>query len=195
MQENWNADLQGSHKAGLAHFLSFPLPAAAGARAQPVIQDLNKSPADLGIAESRRLRRDVFLQVWGVPPDVIGATESSNRATAFQAEKNLRRNRLVPDWESRRNWLQCRFFEPMGGREPEYPGGWIVGYRPPRLDDVETKTEIIKSASHALPHNAILRAAGEDPVEGGDDLYFVPNTVTPLTLAQLRGGRLEAPEE
>lgn len=174
-KQEWSESLSGPTRAGMAHFLGYDYPPAGSGRAGVAIKELSHSPADLDMENARKNRRDAILQVWRVPPNVIGATESSNRATAHEAEVFLRRNRTVPDLESRRNWQQTRFFDSRGSTPPEYPGGWIVMYRLPKLKNPETEAALMQAAPYAFPHNAILRAGGQEPVENGDARFFVPD--------------------
>jgi len=176
----WRQDLQGAAKSGVAHFIGIPQgPVAGGAGSGRgiVVHDLARSPADMEMEESRKARRDLILQVWRVPQDVVGATESSNRSTAYQAEVFIRRNRTIPDLEARRNWLQQRFFEPFFGPEPEFPGGWVLTYKVPSLDDPELRASLLTTTPYVFDQNELRAAAGEQAVDGGEGRYYLPEKI------------------
>lgn len=178
-EEKWRQDLSGPHRSGVAHFIGIPDPPAnAGRQARSVtVHDLARSPADLEADESGKTRRDTILQVWRVPQSVIGATESANRATALMGEIHIRRNRTIPDLESRRNWLQARFFEPIQTSDAEFPGDWVLAYRLPKLEDEELRRDLMTAAPHVFSQAALLEAAGLPAVEGAEDRHFVPENV------------------
>lgn len=178
-EQAWRQDLTGPYRSGVAHFIGVPDPAPNQGRVarSVTVHDLARSPADLEANESRRARRDAILQVWRVPQATIGATESANRAVAREAERFIRKNRTIPDLEHRRSFLQGRFLEPYLRAEPEYPGGWILSYRLPALEDEDLRAELMQSAPYLFTHNALLEAAGEEPVDGGKTRYFLPPSV------------------
>jgi len=178
-QAAWRAH-SGPRHAGYTHFVGYPpLQPGVGGTAGIVVKDLAHSPADIQVEEGQKNRRDAILQVWRVPPAIIGQTESSNRATAREAESFVRTNRVTPDLESRRNWLQVRFFEPRppNGR-PEYEGDWIVGYRLPPLDPEDDRVELMKAEPRGFLENDVRTAAGLRPIDGGDDRYFLEEVET-----------------
>lgn len=177
MEERWMSGLGGRGKAGLPYFLGTP---AGIDKAEITIHDLQKTAADMPLAELRREEFDTILMVFGVPPDVVGRTESSNRSTAYMAKKNLRDNTIVPDLEARRRFLQHRFFGRVGGRAAEYLGEerLIVHYTLPPLIDQEVRAELIKALPYAFSQNQVLAVAGMEGVEGGDRRWFVPAGIT-----------------
>lgn len=172
-EASWRAH-QGPRHAGYAHFVGYSEGVPGSGKPSILVKDLSHSPADLDLEEGQKARRDAILQVWRVPQAVIGATESSNRATAREAERFIRRNRITPDLESRRNWLQQRFFEPRAptGR-PEFEGEWIVAYRLPPLDPEEDRIALMTSEPRGFRENDVFRAAGVEPIKGGEDRYFL----------------------
>lgn len=180
LEEEWLGRLQGRGKLGLPHFIGTP----PGLDLREItVRDLQKSPADLELVDMRKEEADTILMVFGVPPDTIGRTESSNRATAFQAEKNLRGNTVIPDLESRRRFLQHRFF---GEGRGEYLGEdrLLVHYAMPPLIDHEVRAELIRALPYAFDQNKVLGVAGFDPVEGGERRWFVPAGITVRDLSE-----------
>lgn len=173
-ESKWRDALSGPSRAGMAHFLGYNAP--MNGRAGVTVHDLSHSPSDLDMVAASQAVRDKILQVWRVPPDVVGVTENSNRATAHEAQRALRENRIIPDLERRRDLLQWRFFGERSGESPEFEGDFTLAYRLPKLED-PAAAELVKALPYAFPHNAILRAAGREPVEGGDVRYFVPDGV------------------
>lgn len=177
-EEKWRTATAGPLRAGMAFFMGYPAPAAGSGRSGVSVEQLSHSPSDMDLEVASKNDRDAILQVWRVPPDVVGITEKgSNRATSHAAEQFMRDNRTVPDLESRRNWLQNRFFEPFQGGKAEYEGGWILDYRLPDLVNPEDQIDVIKSIPWAFSQAQIQAAAGVDAVEGSEERWGVPDAV------------------
>lgn len=177
-EEKWRAANSGPLRAGGAFFIGYPQPVGGSGRVGVTVDQLSYSPSDMDLEVASKNDRDAILQVSRVPPDTVGITEKgSNRATSYQARIFLQENRTVPDLESRRNFLQERFFEPFHGGPPEYAGGWILGYRLPKITDTETELKLMASTPWAFTQNQLLTAAGQAPADGGDERYGVPDGI------------------
>jgi hypothetical protein len=116
----------------------------------------------------RRFSRDTVFQVAGVPPELLGVIESSNRATIDASETLFANWVLQPELESFRATLQERI-------APEFDERLIVDYA---FDDVTDK-DFVKAMATAAPWSRRMdewRAAqGLDPLgpEAGGELFPV----------------------
>jgi phage portal protein BeeE len=192
MEEGWNAKLGGALRQAAVHFLGIPPNVKA---ADVIVQDLQKTAADLEASKLREAERDVIVQVFGVSPDVIGASQNSNRATATQAAKNMRENVLSPRLEAKRRFFQARFFDQRGDRPAEYLGEdrMVVAFELPELVDEEHRLETMKAAPYVATENEWRAVQGLPPVEGGDTRRFMPLGIQAVDIND--DGARDAPAE
>jgi len=123
---------------------------------------------NLQMVPLREFERDVILQTWGVPPEIMGILESSNRATIAAAGYLYARWVLVPRLEFFRAALQERLV-------PEYDDRLILDYASPVEDDAELGLEAAKVAPWALDVNEWRRMAGHAPTdEPWGELHAMP---------------------
>ena len=124
----------------------------------------------------------MLVQVWGVSPDTIGASANSNRATAYQAKKNLRENTITPRLESRQRFFQSRFFDARGDRPAEYMGEdrIVVRYELPPLVDEEQRLDAMKAAPWIANEAEWRRVQGLEPREGAENRRFLPLGIQPI---------------
>lgn len=177
MKDQWKRDMGGSIRQAVTHFLGVPKTVNAK---DVIVKDLQKTAADLEASALRDQEKRIILQVCRVPPDIIGDTTSSNRSTAYQAERSLRTNKIVPELESWRRFLQSRFFSDFGGRTPEYMGEdrLVVSYRLPPLVDQEARVELMKSLPYAFTEEDIREVSQLPRLPGSERRRFVPVNVT-----------------
>ena len=176
--ENQWRSMQGAKNAGASIILGYPAGQPGSKAAAVTIKELDHSPANLDSEASLKNRRDDILQVLGVPPAAIGQTDDANRASSLVSRESLLENRIHPDLEARRSWLQARFFgERMVRRNgqrtkapPEYPGGWILDYRLRPLQSQDDRLALIQSSPKDYSKNERRSVAGFGPREGNDEL-------------------------
>ena len=75
VREKWLAEHQGDQNAWAPHFINADFKA----------QLLTSSMKDMDFVQLMRHARDTVFQLFGVPPEVLGIVENSNRATAEAA--------------------------------------------------------------------------------------------------------------
>ena len=124
----------------------------------------------------RQHERDFVAQVYGVPPEILGIVENSNRATIEAAENLYMRFVIVPRLEFWRTNLQERFIS-------EYDERLIIDYVNPVPDDKEYALKAAMAAPWALSIDEWRERAGLDPLEDerGKSIYMVPMGVTATT--------------
>lgn len=92
------------------------------------VKEIGKSFRDLELVELRRYERDLVLQVYGVPPEVMGIVENSNRATIEAADFLMATYVLQPRLEAQREVLQQRLM-------PEYDDRLVLDFVSPIQED------------------------------------------------------------
>jgi hypothetical protein len=170
--------IQGAKNAGASLILGYPEGQPGSRSAGVTVKELDHSPADMDSESSLKNRRDDILQVLGVPPAAIGQTDDANRASSLVSRESLRENRIHPDLEARRSWLQSRFFMDRmvkrNGRRvsapPEYPGGWILDFRLRPMQSADDRLEMVTSIPGDFTRNERRSVGGFGAIEGQDEL-------------------------
>lgn len=162
LEQHWINEHQGFWRFFKPMFSSRPL-------------EVTQFPANfqhLQMNELRNNTRDICLQVWGVPPEVLGVIENSNRATIDSADFLFAKWVIVPRLEEWRMDYQRLLL-------PEYDDRLILDYESPVEADRTHELEVMKVAPFAFDADEWRAAAGHPPLE--NDLgkwHVVPNTVT-----------------
>ena len=128
---------------------------------------------DLGIVELRQSVADIIRRLYGVPPELIGQIESSNRATIQAAYAILAELVIEPRiraWVGDRNArLLPRLIEatPAGRQRRELERSSIA-YVSPVPDDEESRRDHMQKVPWAYTVNEHRALAGLPPRDGGD---------------------------
>ena len=115
----------------------------------------------LQLNELRKSVRDICLQVWGVPPEILGILENSNRATIDAADYLFSKWVIKPRLEAWRLDYQRLLV-------PEFDERLILDFEDPVQEDTAFRAEIMKSMPWAFEADEIRETAGLTPLE--DDL-------------------------
>jgi len=113
---------------------------------------------DMQLNELREAQSNTIMQVWGIPPEILGRLESSNRATAGRAEEIFAKYVLIPRLERQRESLQ--HFLNM-----EYDNRLILTYDSPSPSDKKHNLDVFKSQPNAFLLNEWRDLAGESPMD------------------------------
>lgn len=129
--------------------------------------------------ELRRYFRDEFRHQYGVPPEIMGIVQNSNRATIDGAQTIMAVWVIVPRAERVRIAFQRQLVDPIDPR-------LILGYVSPVPIDKKHQLEVMNSAPTFFTADEWRRAAGNNPL-GGDEgeLVLLKTTTRPTTLAGL----------
>lgn len=175
-EERWRSELTGPWKSGLTKFMSTP----SGMKASEAFQlhELQKSPVELQISEMRSHQSDLILIASQVPPLTAGHHRSGNRAMALVAEKLMALNAVVPARTAVQNFFQARFFEPVGGRAPEYGPGWILTWSAPNQIDENSRDRLMANVPAHFSRRDFLEVGGQQAQPGDEFIYVIPNTMT-----------------
>lgn len=88
--QRWETELRNKHRG---HDRAWQMHVTNG---KINLTQVGQTFKNMELIELRKYDRDLFLQVFGVPPEVIGVIENSNRATVDAAYYNFARGVLQP---------------------------------------------------------------------------------------------------
>jgi hypothetical protein len=121
----------------------------------------------------RQYERDTVIQVLGIPPEVLGIIENSNRATIDSAGYLFDLYCVVPRLEFLREIFQERLV-------PEFDDRLIIDYDSPVQDDKQFQLQAAQAAPWALTLDEWRALAGQLPKEDGSGgLHLVPTSLMP----------------
>ncbi len=162
IREDWQRRLRGPEKGGgIVHFL----------RTRFKIEKLGNTFEELSLIPLLENQRDTIIQVYGLPPELLGVIENSNRATIESAEVLYARHVLLPRLELRRAVLQQSLV-------PEFDERLILEFDSPVPDDREFELGVIKVAPWAFQADEIRERAGQEPLPDDDGkVHAVPTSV------------------
>jgi HK97 family phage portal protein len=86
IEEEWNRNNQGIWNSFRVHFLNRKVD----------VQVLDQNLQHLQFTELRQAERNTIIQVYGVPPEILGIVENSNRATIEAADYMMAKWVIVP---------------------------------------------------------------------------------------------------
>ncbi len=148
-------------------------------------KQLSPKFADSEVLELRKDQRDKIVQTYGVPPEILGIAEHSNRATSAAAKVIYVERVLAPRLEFLRNFLQERLV-------PEFDDRLVIDYVDPTPDDQAFKLQAAMGAPWALSQNEWRELQGLPPLDGKDAVFLpLPSAAAPATspIKALRPGR------
>ena len=142
------------------------------------VQRLDTSFKEQDLVALRGDLRDTILRVYGIPPEIFGILENSNRATIDAAYYLLSKGVLFPMLKSLAGQLQLKLL-PMFGGSPRY-----LGFVNPIPEDRDFQLRGVSVAPSAFNVNEFRQLLGMLPVNGGD---------SPLTTGGVTSGETNLP--
>jgi len=130
-------------------------------------QHLSHTMVESQYVDVRRLGRDSVMQVFGVPPELLGVLENANRSTIDAAEVLFARYSTVPMAERFRAEKQRRLV-------PYYGRDLVLDYLSPVPADAEAERKVMVALPGAFTVNEIRQRGGAQPREDGDEYYQAP---------------------
>jgi phage portal protein BeeE len=134
------------------------------------VKMLSQTFKEQQLAETRGTQRDTILQVYNVPPEIMGIIENSNRATIDAAFYLYARGVLVPRMCALAGWLTTL--------AQEWDAGLVVGFSSPVPEDRAFELEVMSAQPSLFTKNEWRSMASKQPVEGWDE-EFVDKPVAP----------------
>lgn len=164
-EERWRQKYQGLGRANQIHFTNAPIG----------YEDLSHTFKDQELLSIRQFQADLMRQTFGIPPEILGILQNSNRATIDSSYYLYSRGVLVP-----RLVMLC---DALQGLAREWDSKLIVDFLSPVPEDMEFK----KAAMVALPSNYTVNEhralAGQMPIDGGEELYSAAPSYAPQPMA------------
>jgi HK97 family phage portal protein len=132
------------------------------------VNQLSQTFADQQLVEFRQFERDIIVNTFGVPPEILGILENSNRATIESADYLFSRWVIVPRLEFVRTEFQ-QSLVPMFGDD------LVLEYINPVPEDKEHMLQVARSAPYAFTVNEIRAMGSHHPLDGdGGESHWVP---------------------
>jgi hypothetical protein len=171
LEQDWLSKAQGFWKAFKPYFL--------GREVQ--VKELSQTFDNMQLVDLRKNERDTIIHVYGMPPEVLGIVENSNRATIDAADYMYARWILVPRLEFQRAFYQERLV-------PEYDDRLILDYVSPVAEDKEHNLKVAQAAPYALKVDDWRALRGEEPLPNDEgQVFMVPfNLIATRNLAEAK---------
>jgi len=130
------------------------------------VQTLSHKLREMTFVELRKYQRDIVVQVFGMPPEILGIIEQSNRATITAAEFLFSKHVLVPRLELIRTVLQQQLVA-------EFDDRLILDYVSPVQTDHAFELEAMKAAPWAFDIDEWREIGGQQPLEDDAGKFFM----------------------
>jgi HK97 family phage portal protein len=123
------------------------------------LETIQSSFSDLGLDELRRYSAKVMRHTLGIPPEVVGIVENSNRATIESAQYLFRKNVVKPVVTKITSALNNQFVEPELGSQYRLEHEEVV----PR--DKRFELDAMKTRPSAFTDDEVRELVGKEPLE------------------------------
>jgi HK97 family phage portal protein len=135
------------------------------------VHEVSQNLRELQMVELRQQQRDIVVQMFGIPPEMLGILSSSNRATIEAADYLFSRWVVQPRLEFLRAQLQERLV-------PEYDERLIIDYVSPVQEDRDFMLKSAQAAPYAMTVDEWRTLQGQEPLP--DELgqvHMIPNNL------------------
>ena len=162
LEMTWIEKFRGMLKQHRPFFSALPLN----------IQEVGSGLRDNEVTDVRKDLRDVVSQIYGIPPEILGRIDSSNRATIDAADYLFAAHTLSPRLEMLGDVLEV-FLEDEFNLSAR---GLSLKFDTPVKEDVKTRLSVMQAQEQAFTPNEFRVAAGLKPLdlEGFDDPIEAP---------------------
>ena len=138
------------------------------------VHEVNQSLQELQLVELRRHERDTIVQVFGIPPELLGILNNSNRATIESADYLFSRWVVTPRLEFLRAQLQERLI-------PEYDDRLVLDFVSPVEEDRAHMLEAAKAAPWAMKVDEWRTLQGQETLDdGAGQVHMMPLNLIPV---------------
>lgn len=141
------------------------------------VHEMDQNFRAMQLVQLREFERDIILQTFGLPPELLGVLAHSNRATIDAADYLMSTYVVQPRLEFMRTILQEKFV-------PEYDDRLIITYESPIKEDTDLRIKAATAAPWTLTVDEWRTAAGHEILGDGKggDLHAIPQGISMLTL-------------
>jgi len=138
------------------------------------VHEVNQSLQELQLVELRKHERDTIVQVFGIPPELLGILNNSNRATIESADYLFSRWVVTPRLEFLRSQLQERLV-------PEYDERLVLDFVSPVQEDREHMLEAAKAAPWAMKVDEWRTLQGQETLDDdAGQVHMMPLNLIPV---------------
>lgn len=148
---------------------------------KPTIEKLGYNFAELDLVKLREYFRSVVHQVHGIPPELMGIIENSNRATIEAAFYLFTKAVQVPRLESLRDdlWLVLHEF----GEDED---GLLLWYDSPVPEDLEFRLRVMQGQQQWWSGDEFRDLIGDSGLEGdAGKMHMTPMNLIPVKPAEM----------
>ena len=161
LEQDWINKNQGFWRVYKPYFLSKKVE----------VQTLNQTFENMQLVELRKYERDTIIHVYGVPPEILGIVESSNRATIEASDYLYSRWVIQPRLELLRSYLQEKLV-------PEFDERLILEYDNPIPEDKEYALRVAQASPWSLTVDEWREMGGHGKLEDKQGaLYPIPYNI------------------
>jgi phage portal protein BeeE len=179
LEVDWRNKVQGFFKSWAPYFV----PQELG------VHEFTQNFRNLQLVPLRQFERDTILQVWGIPPEIMGIIENSNRATIESSFYLFCLLAILPRLEFQRASYQERL-------APEFDERIILGYDSPIDADKEFQTKVAMVAPWMLKQHEWRELGGFEPSDDGEELHVLtPGQIFTDNLEEHMANAAERSEE
>jgi hypothetical protein len=152
MEREWRQKLTGFWNAFKPHFISEEVD----------VREFKQDFQSVQFIELQKLTRNTIIQILGLPPEIAGINENSNRAMIESADLFFAKWTLAP----RLNMMQQAYQKQI---VPMFDDTGLIelDYISPVAEDKSYELEVIQAAPYAFLVDEIRERAGEDPLPDG----------------------------
>lgn len=191
-REEWNARFRGP-------FNSHGIATVDG---DVTVTKLAENMRDMDMIEGRKFIRDAVLEHFGVPREIMGITESSNRATSEAAQYIYAQNVIMPRLNRREDAINTQLL-PFFGEDLIWRFDDVI----PRSQEFDKTKGIDGWNAGLLTKDEARELLGMEPCETGGDVYKItisdvfigknddPAQVTYDLMAEPEGDGLEVTDD
>lgn len=153
VQQAWSQKHRGPEGSGQVAFMN---------AANLSVETLNTSFSDLGLIDLREYSSDVKRRTFGIPPELLGQVENSNRATIESAFYLFSKTVLEPKLNLILSALNTALIPILTNDNVKLECEDVVP------EDKDRKMEAMDKFPQAFTVNEARVTAGFEPIEGGD---------------------------
>lgn len=155
---DWLASLQGVQNSLKSHFVN------VDAKVEQIGYDFR----EMQVINLRQHTRDTIRQVPGVPPEILGIQDQSNRATIDAAEYIFGKHVIIPRAEVWRDFFQSQLL-------CEFDDRAVLDYVTPVQEDKNFTLNVVTGRPEVVKVNEVRKLGGLPALtaEEGGDLFFV----------------------
>jgi HK97 family phage portal protein len=181
MEAEWREKLSGFWNSFKPYFLS----------EEVTVQEFKQDFQSAQFIDLVKMERDTITQILGLPPEIMGILQNSNRATIEAADLFFSKWTLRPRLNMMREAFQRQIvprFDDTGLIELDYVS--------PVQEDKEFEAAIMRFQGHAFLLDEIRVKAGEEPFpDGRGQVVAWPMNMTPMRLQDLPLPTIEGVQE